>query len=71
VKKIADSLLSIYNAQLKEEKDKAKSKKKAPMIKGGGAKGYEFNNNQAMVADVMGDAGDYGDYGDEANFKRE
>lgn len=71
VKKIADSLLAIYNAQLKEEKDKAKSKKKAPMIKGGGAKGYEFNNNQAMVADVMGDAGDYGDYGDEAGFKRE
>ena len=63
--------MTIYNAQVKAEKEKAKTKKKAPTIKGGGGKGYEFNNNQAMISDVMGDAADdYGDYGDEG-FRRE
>lgn len=70
IKKVADNLMTIYNAQVKAEKEKAKSKKKAPAVKGGGGKGYEFNNNQAMISDVMGDAQDYGDYGDEG-FRRE
>ena len=44
--------------------------------KGGGGKGYEFNNNPAMINDVMGaatggDNDEYGDYGDEQGFKRE
>ena len=47
-------------------------KKKAPTIKGGGGKGYEMNNNVAMISDVMGNDNDYGDYGDEgAGFTRE
>ena len=49
-------------------------KKKAPTIKGGGGKGYDMNNNVAMISDVMGtpDGDDYGDYGEEAKgFTRE
>jgi hypothetical protein len=40
-------------------------------LKGGGAKGYDRNNNTAMLQDQMG-GDDYGDYGEEAEgFKRE
>ena len=73
IKKIADHLQLIYNQKLaaeKEEQNGKNKKKKAPMVKGGGGKGYELNNNVAMISDVMGD--DYGDYGDEGEgFKRE
>ena len=66
----------LYNQKLaaeKEEMNGKNKKKKAPTIKGGGGKGYEMNNNVAMISDVMGaDPDDYGDYGDEgAGFKRE
>jgi hypothetical protein len=67
----------IYNQKLaaeKEERDGKNKKKKAPTIKGGGGKGYEMNNNVAMITDVMGAApDDYGDYGDEEGkvFTRE
>ena len=71
IKKIADGLQAIYNEQLKQEKEKAKTKKKAPQVKGGGGKGYEMNNNAAMISDVMGAEDDYGDYGDEGGFRRE
>lgn len=40
-------------------------------MKGGGGKGYDRNNNTAMLQDQMG-GDDYGDYGEEAEgFKRE
>ena len=41
-------------------------------MKGAASKGYDRNNNNAMVSDVMG-GDDYGDYGDEGGtgFKRE
>lgn len=76
IKKIADHLQLIYNQKLaaeKEEMNGKNKKKKAPTIKGGGGKGYEMNNNAAMVADVMGNDDDaFGDYGDEgAAFTRE
>jgi hypothetical protein len=65
----------LYNTKLAQEKEELNGKnkkKKAPTIKGGGGKGYELNNNAAMISDVMGgDPDDYGDYGDEAGFKRE
>ena len=66
----------LYNQKLaaeKEEMNGKNKKKKAPTIKGGGGKGYEMNNNVAMISDVMGaDPDDYGDYGDEGQgFKRE
>jgi predicted GTPase len=75
IKKIADHLNTLYNtklAQEKEERDGKNKKKSKPSIKGGGAKGYELNNNAAMISDVMGAEDDYGDYGDEgAGFQRE
>lgn len=69
----------MYNTKLTAEKEEAsgkgKKKKAAPVLKGGGAKGYELNNNAAMVAEVLGadqDDDEYGDYGDEAQgFKKE
>ena len=78
IKKLADHLLAQYNEKLKKEKEsekgKKKQKEKAPQIKGGGAKGYERNNNAAMINDVMGNEyedeyGEYGDYGDEGFTK--
>lgn len=70
IKKICDSMQSIYNGKLKLEKEEAtgKKKKKPAALKGGGGKGYEMNNNNAMINDVMGDD----DYGDEAgaDFKK-
>jgi hypothetical protein len=76
IKKIADHLQMLYNQKLaaeKEELNGKNKKKKAPTIKGGGGKGYELNNNTAMISDVMGaDPDDYGDYGDEGHgFRRE
>ena len=55
----------------KEENAGGKGKKKKAALKGGGAKGYEMNNNAAMVNDVMGygAADDYGDYGEEGFTK--
>lgn len=41
-------------AEKDEASGKGKKKKAAPVLKGGGAKGYEFNNNAAMVAEVLG-----------------
>ena len=74
IKKIADHFTSLYNMKLIEEKaDGAggKGKKAKATLKGGGAKGYEMNNNAAMINDVIGtvDPNDYGDYGDEAFTK--
>lgn len=72
IKKIADHFLSLFNEKLRKEKeeDGKKGKKKATLK--GAAKGYDRNNNNAMIADVMGAAekidtggADYGDYGDE------
>ena len=55
----------------KEDRDKKKGKPKA-VLKGAASKGYDRNNNTAMVSDVMG-GDEYGDYGDEGGtgFKRE
>ena len=73
IKSIADHIMTLYNTKLKKERSEDKNiKKKAPAVKGGGAKGYDRNNNTAMINDVMGaDEGE--DYGDEtgATFKRE
>ena len=71
IKNIADHFMQMYNSKLKAEKAGDKNvKKKAPLIKGGGAKGYDRNNNTAMINDVMG-AEDDEDYGNEgAGFKR-
>jgi len=84
IKKVADHLLSLYNEKLRKEKEeqkgKQKKKKAAPSIKGGGAKGYDRNNNVAMINDVMGNENEkpaygdeygdeYGDYGDEGFTK--
>ena len=75
IKKIADQLQTLYNDKLKKEKEeeKGKSKKAKASLKGGGAKGYDRNNNPAMLQDVMGADDEYGDeYGDqEGGFKRE
>lgn len=54
---IVEYMKSIFNQKQKlekEEKDGKNKKKKKPDVKGGGGKGYEFNNNQGMVSDVMG-----------------
>jgi len=82
IKKIADHFHVQYNEKLKKEKleTKGKVKKpKAPTLVGGGAKGYDRNNNTAMINDVMGEekqygdeyGDEYGDYGDEAAFSKE
>ena len=74
IKKISDSILSIYNTKLRAEKEEAqgKKKKKAAQLKGGGGKGYEMNNNPAMINDVLGGGyGDEDDYGDEKAFQKE
>lgn len=63
---------TLYNQKIKAERDTDKNiKKKAPAIKGGGGKGYDRNNNAAMINDVMGAEEDE-DYGNEtgAGFKR-
>lgn len=75
MKKIVDHLSNMHKAQVKKEKDDRDKKKGKPKatLKGGAAKGYERNNNTAMVNDVMGGE-EYGEYGDEtgaATFKRE
>ena len=72
IKGIADHFMAMYNAKLKKEKAEDKNvKKKAPAVKGGGAKGYDRNNNTAMINDVMGAEDDYGFETDNAAFKRE
>ena len=62
-------MTAVYNEKQKKEKDEARSKnkKKKAALKGGGGKGYELNNNPAMVNDVLGTNPDdeYGDYGNE------
>lgn len=74
---IVEYMKSVFNQKQKaekEEKDGKNKKKKKIDLKGGGGKGYEFNNNAGMVQDVMGgptNDDDYGDYGDEQGFKRE
>ena len=73
MKKIVDMFTNMHKAQVKKEKEQRDKKKGKPLaaVKGGGSKGYDRNNNAAMVNDVMG-GDDYGDYGDEGgNFKRE
>ena len=73
IKAIVDSMTTVYNEKCKKEKEEAsnKNKKKKANLKGGGGKGYELNNNPAMINDVLGGAeDDYGDYGNEAGFKR-
>jgi len=72
IKHVADNLMLLYNGKLKKEKSEDKNvKKKAATLKGGGGKGYDRNNNTAMISDVMG--ADDDDYGTEAagTFKRE
>jgi len=74
IRKISDSILSLYNTKLRAEKEEAqgKKKKKAAALKGGGGKGYEMNNNPNMINDVMGGGyDDEDDYGDEGKFTRE
>ena len=61
----------MYNTKLKKEKaDDKNVKKKAAQLKGGGGKGYDRNNNNAMINDVMG-AEENEDYGNETEFKKE
>jgi hypothetical protein len=72
LKSIADYMMLMYNTKLKKEKAEDKNvKKKKPTIKGGDSKGYDRNNNPAMIGDIMG--GDADDYGEEVSggFKRE
>lgn len=63
----------MHNAKIKDEKAGDKNvKKKAPTLKGATSKGYEMNNNKAMVNDVMGDVGEeYGEYGEEGFTKEQ
>ena len=72
IKGVADKFQLMYNNKVKEERKLDKNiKKKAVALKGGGGKGYDRNNNVAMINDVMG-TDDYGDYGkEEEGFKRE
>ena len=68
--KINDNLEILYNQKLKKEKDEDKNiKKKGAVLKGGGGKGYDRNNNAAMIHDVMG-ADDYEDEDVPGSFKR-
>lgn len=73
IKGVADNIMTHFNNKVKEERNLDKNvKKKAAALKGGGSKGYDRNNNAAMINDVMGNNDDeYGEYGDEAGFKRE
>lgn len=74
IKSIADNLMMHFNEKVKEERnlDKNVKKKNTAVLRGGGAKGYDNNNNAAMIADVMGGTtGDQDEYGNEAGFKRE
>ena len=75
---IVQYMKSVFNQKQKaekEERDGKNKKKKKANLKDGGGKGYEFNNNPGMIADVMGTGNnnddDYGDYGDEQGFRRE
>ena len=72
IKVIHDFFTLMYNTKLKKEKTDDKNvKKKLAQLKGGGGKGYDRNNNTAMINDVMGAEEDE-DYGNEtANFKKE
>lgn len=55
IKKIEENIVTLYNLKLKKEKDEDKNiKKKGAVLKGGGGKGYDRNNNAAMIQDVMG-----------------
>lgn len=79
IKKILDDITKIHKEADKAEraargtggkKGNAGATEKA-VLKGGGGKGYDRNNNPSMVADQMGGT-DYGDYGEEdGGFKRE
>jgi len=73
IKSIADNIMVLYNAKLKKEKSEDKNVKKTKaVLKGGGGKGYDRNNNVAMINDVMGAEGDIEEYGaEEVGFKRE
>jgi len=71
IKAVADYLMTLYNTKVKEERNLDKNvKKKAAALKGGGGKGYDRNNNVALINDVMG-ADDLGDYGNETGFTKE
>lgn len=75
IKGVADNMLVHFNTKVKQERNLDKNvKKQKATLKGAGGKGYDRNNNTAMLNDQLGGnvAGDeYGDYGDEAGFKRE
>ena len=82
IKKILDNVTLIHKEKEKEErKTRGTGGKKGntlgsivadkAVLKGGGGKGYDRNNNTAMLQDQMG-GDDYGDYGEEeGGFKRE
>lgn len=70
---IAVHFKTMHNQKLKDEKAGDKNvKKKAPTLKGSTSKGYEMNNNKAMINDVMGaEPDEYGEYGEEAFTKEQ
>ena len=71
IKGIADNLQTLFNEKVKEERNLDKNvKTKKAALKGGGGKGFDRNNNAAMINDVLGND-EYGDYGEEGGFKRE
>jgi hypothetical protein len=71
IKNVADNLMLLYNAKLKKERSEDKNiKKKAAVLKGVG-KGYDRNNNAAMINDVMGAAEEDDEvFGEPAAFKK-
>lgn len=68
MKQIAAHFERLSKEKLKQEKqNKGNTGKKGgekAVLKGGGGKGYDRNNNPTMVAANLG-GDDYGDYGDE------
>ena len=68
MKQIAAHFERLAKEKLKQEKQsKGATGKKGgekAVLKGGGGKGYDRNNNPTMVAANLG-GDDYGDYGDE------
>jgi len=73
IKAVADYLMTLYNTKVKEERNLDKNvKKQKASLKGAGSKGYDRNNNQAMINDVMGGGEEEDEYGNEGSgFKRE
>jgi hypothetical protein len=72
LKKISDMFSKLYNEKVKEEKTKNNPTSKKQQKKGlVGGKGYDRNNNAAMISDMMGNESDEDAPAAGAAFKRE